>query len=220
MSEVVKRKSKAWRSSEADALVRLRAQGLSVSQIAAQIKRNRDQVLGKTFRLRGAGVIVDAQIGMGFTVLGLYSGPQSLQDIARQANRIAQQTGTTRKAAFRRAWRAAKERAGPRIPDLPPRLSQFLYHAGRLRPCSELRAIDLPLYMLRLDGLTLDYAARIATEAGYDIKDDANELVDCLSDEAMGIAHYAVPDLGLVEERTAWERYLDELERKGEPPPF
>lgn len=188
--------ARAWRKVETRKLVRLRAQGLSAGAIASRISRNRNQVLGKTFRLRRAGLIVDTQLGMGFAVLGRHVDPQSLQDIVRQANHSAQQTGATRAAAFREAWQAARDRAGLRIPDLPRSVGSYVASCGGIRPSRHTKGVAI-CYLNRA-GLPASEMAYSAADNGYRTDACEHTLIDMLADETAGARHYSDHDLDVL----------------------
>lgn len=134
--------------------------------------------------------------------------PQRLAAIMRRAWRLYRRrvhSGFGR--CLKAAWKAARKAAGNRLPPRPPSLIPFLRGRGGLKPCPEVKHVRAPLVLLSRRGLALDNAARLATDAGYDVRDDANRLLDCLRDEMFGIRQIAAGDIAIERELDDWEAY-------------
>jgi len=140
-----------------------------------------------------------------------HENPQRMGDIMREAWRIKKADAIAFGPALKQAWARARERAGPRLPPPPPTLLQFLKGRGGLRPSADLRQVDAPLYILHSNGLPLDFAARLATDAGYPVDDCANRLLECIYEETHGRPVLAAGDHQVAAEIADWHAYHDEL---------
>ncbi len=135
--------------------------------------------------------------------------PQPMSDIMSQAWLIKRVTDRPFGDYLRASWAIARERAGPKLPTMPQNLSQYLHRLGGLVPCPELRLIAAPLMLLNRHGHPIDYAARLASDDGFDIRDDPNVLIDCIRDEMSGHRHYAQQDQIAALDATDWDTYSD-----------
>ena len=140
-----------------------------------------------------------------------HENPQSLADIMRTAWRMAKRAQFA--LCLRMAWAMARKAAGARMPEPPPSLSQFVRARGGLRPNTELRTAGIQLHMLSRGGLSLDDMARLATDAGYDVRDCPSELVDMLRDETFGARHYSQGDQSAAHDYEAWMQFVEEREQ-------
>lgn len=147
-----------------------------------------------------------------------HENPQRMGTIMREAWAIKKASGVTFGAALRKAWAMARERAGARLPEHPPTLLQFLRSIGGLRPCADLRQAGAPLFVLRRNGMPLDYAARRANETGYPVGDCANELLEAIRDECRGRPILSVYDANLVADLAAWRAHHETMMH--DEPPF
>ena len=129
--------------------------------------------------------------------------PQRLADIMRRAWRLVRTAAVSFAVALRAAWAEARAAAGQPLPT-PRTLVSYLVKIGGLRPCGELRQIGAPLCVLRRAGEGLDVAARLATDAGYEIGECVDRLLSCIRDEAFGHRHFARADLADALDLDAW----------------
>jgi hypothetical protein len=137
--------------------------------------------------------------------------PQRLSVIMREAWQIKKTERIAFGPALKQAWANARERAGPRLPDPPATLLQFIRGRGGLRPSADLRHVGAPLYVFHRNGLPLDFAARLATDAGYPVHDDANRLLDCIGEETRGRHVLAVHEAPIAAEIAAWRAHHAQL---------
>lgn len=140
-----------------------------------------------------------------------HENPQSMASIMRTAWAIRRHTKAAMGDCMRAAWQIARELAGDRIPPEPKNLSQYLHKLGGLKPCSDLKLIGVPLMLLNRNGLALDYAARLATDDGFDIGDDPETLIDCIRDEISGTRHYAAGDYRHAIDAAIWQTHHEHI---------
>lgn len=137
--------------------------------------------------------------------------PQRMSQIMREAWQIKRAEAIAFGPALKAAWARARERAGPKLPRPPATLLQFLHGRGGLRPSPDLKHVGAPLYILHRNGLPTDFAARLATDAGYPVDDCANRLLDCIGEEARGRPVYAPHELHVLADLKAWHAHHDEI---------
>lgn len=141
-----------------------------------------------------------------------YEQPQRLDDVMRHAWRMNRRRARALIGrCIRAAWILAKRRAGRRLPERPRGLLSYLRSAGGLRPCGELRHIGAPLNLLRRRGLSLDFAARLASDHGYAVGDCVATLLEMIRDELFGDRHVAAGDQAIDLELDAWEAWHAEI---------
>jgi hypothetical protein len=150
-----------------------------------------------------------------------FENPQRLADIMRRAWRIVKATSAAFGASLKQAWAEARAAAGAVIPAEPPSLLSFLRGIG-IKPSPELHQLGIPICILRRNGWPIDLAARLATDAGYEIDECVSRLIEHIRDETFGHRHYARGDLAAVFDRADWHAYHAELmdQPAFEPAPF